>query len=464
MALTSRHLLDLKSCCFMLLQLAVFAHGSGLSACPKVCKCYALRTVDPWVRVDCRRAHLDKLPSLGPKVTVLYCVETRVDRLLRETFINASELVYMSVVNNPIVHIEDGFWSGLQKLTQLDLVNAVLTDGQVALLRDSTSVRILRLSSNLITEITKEHFEGMPFLEDLILDNNRIRRFAFSHDSVKLVNLSGNLMSEVQEDSFSEMRILKRVQGDGVKTTPLLRSLDFTHNLLHHVPQSLLTDAHHQARINVSDNPLECDCRARSFSRRLRDNFLLYGDTGPESGVICAQPDRLSGKRLAEVAEEKMQCVPTQDPAKSQRVGAEGDTVRLECPVNDPTGVMVSWTMPNSVPHIINATHEGMTAFIGGDFIITNMSSDYVGTYHCNVTNLMGWAVLNISLQLTCPAPMSKKIWLISGTADDVNDSIWKNISKEMIVSNSPPTFKPGYMLVANCFCATLSLSLTTKS
>ncbi|XP_072171445.1 leucine-rich repeat and fibronectin type III domain-containing protein 1-like protein [Diadema setosum] len=464
MALTSRHLLDLKSCCFMLLQLAVFAHGSGLSACPNVCKCYALRMIDPWVRVDCRRAHLDKLPTLGPKVTILYCAETRVDRLLRETFTNASNLVYVSVVNNPIVHIEGGLWSVLQRLTHLELVNAVLTDSQVALLRDSPSVRILRLSSNLITEITKEHFEGMPFLEELILDNNRISRFAFSHDSVKLVNLSGNLMSEVQDDSFAEMRNrLRRVQGDGVKTTPLLRSLDFTHNLLHHVPQSLLTDAHHQARINVSDNPLECDCRARSFSRRLRDNFLLYGDTGPESGVVCAQPDRLSGKRLAEVAEEKMQCVPIQDPTKSQWVGAEGDTVRLECPVNDPTDVMVSWTIPHSVPHTTNTTHEGMTAFIGGDFIITNMSSDYVGTYKCNASNLMGWTILNISLQLTRQAPMSQKIWPSSGTADDVKDGIWENSSKEMLVSNSP-TFKQSYLLVANCFCATLSLSLTTKT
>ena len=255
---------------------------------------------------------------------------------------------------------------------------------------DMTDCGILELDLSY-NNFSADIWRIMNGTEDLLLmdiSQNRVDTlesdFGDRFPNLKTLNASGNRLHRIETNTFDKMKAL--------------RSLDLTNNDLKNIPVEAFKDIYIQARVNLTGNRINCDCALRLLLERMRHRMNFYQDIGAEGDITCSELKRLVGKRIIDTAAEDFLCIPTLDPTKALVYAPTGSTVHLECPLSDPTGVNVTWSILNngSSPQEVSPRRIITES---NRLVIDHMTPSDAGIYQCDATNLQGSRVLNLRLR-----------------------------------------------------------------
>ncbi|XP_061389274.1 protein toll-like [Musca vetustissima] len=295
-------------------------------------------------------------------------LSTGLESIPGDLFSNSTELDIILITNNKLGTLPVELFESQIKLQHLDLSNNQLTNLPDYLFHNTKNLKVLKLHNNQLTEISDALFSTLSELKELDLSNNHltiISKDAFARaQNLEIVNLENNRLSfSEQITTFLEAGIspaniasplqaamnLKRLNlknnslmyicQDWRMTLPELQELDLsynnitviddddvrflnkhelhvnlTHNQLRMVnffAINIYEEPIAMTRIDVNDNPMECDCSLVQFVQYLR------GENGPRlqqllkinaDNLRCTSPEKLSGQLLRDVHPRDLLC------------------------------------------------------------------------------------------------------------------------------------------------------------
>lgn len=268
---------------------------------------------------------------------VLYLDDNTLTIVPTQTFQSMPLIAELYLGINSFTTIQRGAFSDLKGLTRLDLKGAGLHNISHESLKGLEGVRILDLSDNRLQRIPTAELSTMIRLEELSLGQTdieiipegsfvgltnlrkleitgatklkRIDNGAFSSNTnLEWLNLSSNKeLGEVQEGALSGLPHLKHVILKDNKLPTLAEGL-FPWNDL--------------KTLDLSENPIECDCRVLWLRNLLVTKNATATETNDNiANIICAKPERLREESLRIMTPELLGCSHN-DPRKQVMIGA----------------------------------------------------------------------------------------------------------------------------------------------
>ncbi|XP_014215385.1 uncharacterized protein LOC106644410 isoform X2 [Copidosoma floridanum] len=205
---------------------------------------------NPLKVMSSRRSSNDYLLN-APSVTDLDFSSNHVNRLPRRAFAKMPNLAYISLRNNNLNNIERDLFGPLDSLVELDLSHNNLADLPTDVFKGK-NLQILKISGNSLTSlsvirssklvtldvsmnrlkvITKDDLNGVPYLEQLFLSANNLRKIhphAFSHlDQLIHLDLSDNSLVNLSDHHFranSRLQVLMLSNNADLETLPVFRT------------------------------------------------------------------------------------------------------------------------------------------------------------------------------------------------------------------------------------------------
>nr|CDJ91487.1 Leucine-rich repeat domain containing protein [Haemonchus contortus] len=225
-----------------------------------------------------------------------------------------------------------------------DISDGLFTEGEV-----HSSLSLLNLTGNGITKISSDTFKGAPAVQFLYLNDNDIKqagRYAFEPmQRLRVLDMTGalgrrsaaskadliSILFETEKRGFVELAELKlannqigKLYKDTFCKVLGLRRLDLSNNNLSYFevapnclrslealdlsgnhftvfPTTLWDSLESLSTLDISGNPLNCDCSMQPFSaiaKQEKYSFLNQGKT------LCASPPNRAGKNLFELKED----------------------------------------------------------------------------------------------------------------------------------------------------------------
>ncbi|XP_068955562.1 chondroadherin-like protein [Petaurus breviceps papuanus] len=327
------------------------------SSCPQVCICDNSKR-----SVLCQNQNLTKVPAsipqmtrkldlqgnvlkeLSPRVFQSFSYLTHLDlqncqlkQVQKGTFHGLVYLAYLNLASNNISVLHQGALDGLILLKHLVLENNQLKEIQpgtfkqlpyLSLLslahnslahlpdmafRGLFSAWWLRLSHNALNHLSPESLAGLPRLRRLSLDHNELQALpweAVSHlYGLAHLDLGHNPLTSLGKEeglALPELRYLA-LDGASIQTMdvgafshcPLLYTVDLRDNQLKTLPSLQGMDRLH--KLNLSGNPLRCDCAARPLRDWAVRNWVMMDG-------LCKEPRRLRGEALESLRMEDLRC------------------------------------------------------------------------------------------------------------------------------------------------------------
>ena len=248
--------------------------------------------------------------------TVLFCY--RLDRnnislLDDDTFRGVGpEMEMVDISHNRLVKIRLAIvFRYLSRLRVLRMRYNSLVDIGSPATSDSILPTVLELdlTGNEFHHVPSKELASLPALRRLILRDNRIQYIgasAFASSAfLELVDVGANRFSRsadggpltIDSQAFCGLEPRALSRSPGVTDWTGLQQVRLDHNGLTQPELCSLMDIWTLVDVDLSGNPLRCDCRLLAALRRLTDTAVgLRVDRGTQ----CASPDRLAGQTVAE--------------------------------------------------------------------------------------------------------------------------------------------------------------------
>ncbi|GMS98601.1 hypothetical protein PENTCL1PPCAC_20776 [Pristionchus entomophagus] len=206
--------------------------------------------------------------------------DNRISAISQQTFINMPHLEWLYLSNNRISTSSKNPFGGLAKLKKLYLSNALrkqaISEEHLSTFFDARGNQLVHLesidlSANNIKSLSKDTFCKVSGVAELLLGKNQLSAFDVAKNclnGLRRLDLSGNSFTSLSSSLFDSL--------------PNLNALD------------------------VSDNPIECECEMKefiAFAQKENARFLNQDRT------LCASPAALHGQSLFRVKMESV-CVP----------------------------------------------------------------------------------------------------------------------------------------------------------
>ncbi|XP_023670291.2 chondroadherin-like b [Paramormyrops kingsleyae] len=238
----------------------------------------------------------------------LYLSENDLSVLSAEAFKGVPELTYLHLERNKFAKFPCGAFQLLPNLLVLHLENNTIANLGRGILADTKRLTGLYLAGNNISTVAPGAFEPAPALNTLHLSSNQLREVP-SDALAKVANLAELRLSEnpvrwVGPRAFLSLAdSLKHLYLDGMGLEKMskdslaglgsgLRSLLLEGNQLEALPSlSPLTGLE---VINLSGNPLMCDCTLLPLRKWIESVNLKVRAT-------CGHPPQLRGKKVKDV-------------------------------------------------------------------------------------------------------------------------------------------------------------------
>ncbi|KAM9342244.1 matrix-remodeling-associated protein 5-like [Pholidichthys leucotaenia] len=254
---------------FLVLTLGV---SSGQS-CPRSCNCYQAN------EVHCTFRSLLSIPPGLPAHT----------RRINLGF-------------NSISRLHDKSLAGLKRTELLMLHSNDLHHLPDRVFRDMSSLQILKLSYNKLTEISSSlTFSGLTSLLRLYLDHNLLQhihpRALLQLPSLRLIRLQGNKLHQLHPHTLCTLSLLNTYFFS------TLRHLDLSNNTLTTLPKDVLATAPFLETLVLHHNPWSCDCWMNWLLRWSLAHPGLLKCPGGAQCPVCASPSSLQGQGVFEQAD-----------------------------------------------------------------------------------------------------------------------------------------------------------------
>ena len=236
----------------------------------------------------------------------------------RDALAGLVDLMSLDFSGNPLGKIDSGEFQQIGgRLIELNLAGCQLHHVGAVAFFGLESLKKLDLSNNGLTETPNRAFNNLGMLEELKIGRNKMKTFG-REDFLSLKNLkhfivegcnAGSLtLSEgvFTENTNLESILIKcphlKIISDQVSLAHLsvLRSLSFHGSGLETVPEHLV-NYYDMAELDLSSNPLNCDCRLAFLHN------LLYQSNPVQISGVCATPAKLANTDIARLREKVRQ-------------------------------------------------------------------------------------------------------------------------------------------------------------
>ncbi|XP_027726990.1 chondroadherin-like protein [Vombatus ursinus] len=338
----------------MLLALA----GRGLPGrCPQVCVCDNIRR-----HVSCRRQNLTEVPVTIPQMTQRLDLQGNALKVIPpEAFLSLPYLTHLDLRHCQLERVEEGAFRGLGRLVYLNLASnhlsvlyqealdglgslrqLVLENNQLEEIRTGAfsqlgslgllslahnslvylpdmafqgllQIRWLRLSHNALNVLAPEALAGLPGLRRLSLDHNELQalpgealsrpdglvQLELGHNPLTYLGEEDGLALGALRDLAFDHAALQDVGAGAFARCPRLRSLDLQSNQLGGLPP--LEGVGQLRKLNLSGNPLLCDCAARPL-------WEWVARARVQTDGLCSEPRRLKGEALESLRARDLYC------------------------------------------------------------------------------------------------------------------------------------------------------------
>lgn len=208
------------------------------------------------------------------------------------------------------------------KLAQLDLSHNLLESLQFT--TGLTMLRELNLSHNNIRQIAPHILSNITQLHSLDLSHNQLSRGGYFSSSSSAATADRRRGGSAGGTSgvLENLSIVKLGNNriaelpDGLLSLKGLTMLDLGSNYLTTVAEEFVLLAKRQVDINITGNPLRCDCDSRRIIDRVRINQQGSGDARHEEFhdewnlLVCSEPDPLRGRIITELDGKELKCAP----------------------------------------------------------------------------------------------------------------------------------------------------------
>jgi len=264
-------------------------------------------------------------------------------------------LTRLMLVSNQVKYVGWKPLSGLVRLQHLQLDSNQLTDNSFAsstfhdtkslhdlLLVDNKlksipeglppSLKLLKLSKNLINTISITSLEKLSNLERLFLDDNRIVSLgieygAFGHlSALNTLELRSNQLTEIPPKvpsnlqnlhlSFNNISYIYKTDSfshGGLASLPNLQTLDISYNQLQSVAPDSFIQLREAIALQLHDNPWRCDCYLGYLKKWLKQASVPLSH---EELMTCSTPRDLDGVALNNIELQALKC-PTRESISS---------------------------------------------------------------------------------------------------------------------------------------------------
>ena len=254
--------------------------------------------------------------------------------LLHEDFFSdCKKLIVIEINHSKLKTLPENLFQKIENLERLDLsFNNILNLPQ-KLLHSVRKLKVLKLNNNKINELSNKNFEKLTSLTNLDLSRNSIvsieqLTFASLH-SITELDLSHNKL-EFTDETMPEWKSLKKLQTldmsyntihlSGIphefrSTMISLKSLKLNHNYIGpdidfevdlkfishdievdlsynriqyvHFKQMLPYSLRTKAKVDLSENPLKCDCHNVALALKLRNSLRIPWINFSPSRLFC---------------------------------------------------------------------------------------------------------------------------------------------------------------------------------
>ncbi|XP_035693664.1 leucine-rich repeat and immunoglobulin-like domain-containing nogo receptor-interacting protein 3 [Branchiostoma floridae] len=246
----------------------------------------------------------------------LLLISNKVTMIQAGTFANLPQLQELKLDSNSIATIQTGSFANLPRLESLWLCHNQITNIQAGLFANLPRLEYLTLSNNKITKIHAGAFVNLNHFKRLTLQMNPIRTIqagAFTGlPRVEVMWLSRNKITMIQAGAFADLKHLERlvlnsnqittIHSGAFSNLPKLRCLELWNNKMSAIAPLAFGLLPSNLIIKLDRNPWQCDCKMLLF--------WLDSTEFPsvKYQIICAQPAKFRGQKLASINRKKMAC------------------------------------------------------------------------------------------------------------------------------------------------------------
>ncbi|XP_029665231.1 leucine-rich repeats and immunoglobulin-like domains protein 2 [Formica exsecta] len=241
--------------------------------------------------------------------------------------LNSLELLKkLELQENRITSIEEGDFEGLKALDSLGLAHNHLREVPGRVFSHLTQLNSLELDGNQITHVDPNAFIGLEEnLQYLRLGDNNLH--SVPSDALRRLHrlrhldLRANNITALPEDAFTgygDSITFLNLQKNMIKTLPplvfenlnSLETLNLQNNKLLHISEEVTESIVDTLRhIDITDNPLTCDCDLRWYSIWLANLRDKDDEMMSKKRTICTMPTEHSEYSVQNIPLERMGCV-----------------------------------------------------------------------------------------------------------------------------------------------------------
>ncbi|XP_028408857.1 protein slit-like [Dendronephthya gigantea] len=211
--------------------------------------------------------------------------ESAIDNIGKGYF--GKNILNLKLTGTPIRHLKDGLFSGLSKLSTLEITNCGIKTIGADIIK-GTKISNIKLDGNPIEFINEKAFRNSKISNFQCVGCHLCSNLTFNGFLKKMslhrISLQRNKLTYVPKDAFMNQRFL--------------HTIDLSENLIETIednPYADLPSCDKTTCVVLRDNPLNCDCKLawlRSFADSIQGN---------KSSWKCAKPQRFTGKSLVSV-------------------------------------------------------------------------------------------------------------------------------------------------------------------
>ncbi|XP_037068759.1 protein artichoke-like [Pollicipes pollicipes] len=247
-----------------------------------------------------------------------------VEHIKSNTFLNMPSLRQLDLSYNAMVEMDPGSFRGDQQLKAIFLNNNNLRQLKEATFVNLNGLERINLQENQLTHLSDEAYENLPALRSYNLSANQLAtlpRGTFQRlRGLRTIDLSHNRILEVNDGTFrslADLQTLKlndngmcRIHDDAFAGQRNMDAVYLQNNRIRSLRKPLFRRVRtvlHQ--LDVSGNPLRCDCEIQWLREWLGDLRARHPPAGRHlHEPICYYPQEMRGVPMLRTRENDFHC------------------------------------------------------------------------------------------------------------------------------------------------------------